>query len=88
MFIIDLTLKNTPVTLSVQRKTQEDAAALYKQISDTLGGTSRVLELTCEKQEDKKISVLTSEIVAVQLTEKNSGGGGAKVPGFLAIPTE
>ncbi len=40
------------------------------------------LELTCEKVEDKRITVLVSEIIAVQIYEKTSSSGSSKRPGF------
>ena len=41
-----------------------------------------MLEITCEKVEDKKITVLVSEIIAVQIYEKTSSSGTSKRPGF------
>ena len=83
MYVIELALKLSPLTLSVQRKELRDAQALYKQIRESIErGNPRLLEITCEKVEEKKISVLTSEILAVQMYEKNSASGGNKRPGF------
>ena len=44
-------------------------------------GNQRLLELTCEKVEDKRMTVLVSEITAVQIYEKTSSGT-SKRPGF------
>ncbi len=86
MYIIELTLKNTPMTLSVQRKSTEDALAVYQQVRATIGsGTTQILELTCERQPEKKIAVITSELSAVQLYEKNSTATSGKPPGFFAL---
>lgn len=86
MFTIDLTVKNTPFPLSVQRKSPEDAEALYKEILDTMrSGQPQILELTCEKQPEKKIAVLSSEISAVQLSQKASGAAAGRPPGFFAL---
>lgn len=87
MYIIDLALKNTPSLLSVQRKTAEDAEALYQQVLQAIqSGSPAVLELTCEQQVDKKIAVIVSEVGAVQIAEKSgSGAGGGRVPGFFAL---
>jgi hypothetical protein len=41
-----------------------------------------LLELHCEKDEHKHISLLSSEIVAVQTYEKSAGASGGKRPGF------
>ena len=67
MYCIELTIKLSPMPLVVQRKEHGDA--------------QRLLELTCEKVEDKKITVLVSEITAVQIYEKTSTGT-SKRPGF------
>jgi len=42
----------------------------------------RLLELTCEKVEGKKVTVLTQAILAVQMYEKTAASGGTKRPGF------
>ncbi|MBM5801530.1 MAG: hypothetical protein FJ077_12020 [Cyanobacteria bacterium K_DeepCast_35m_m2_023] len=83
MYVVELAIKLNPMPLAVQRKDFADAEALYHQIRQTLeGGHPKVLELTCEKEEGKRISLLSSEIVGVQLYEKSSLGGGGKRPGF------
>ncbi len=76
MFIIDLTLKHNPLPLSVQRKELADAETTYRQILDAMARGTPV-ELTCEHQPDKRLMVITSEIAAVQLTEKSAGGTAA-----------
>ncbi|MBE9180802.1 hypothetical protein IQ268_19770 [Oculatella sp. LEGE 06141] len=87
MFIIDVTLKSTPMALSVQRKTAEGAKALYQQILDALrNGNPTVLELTCEQQVEKTIGILVSEISAVQMAEKSSTAtASGRPPGFFAL---
>ena len=68
--------------LVVQRKEHGDAQRLYSEVVDAFQkGNQRLLELTCEKVEDKKITVLVSEITAVQIYEKTSTGT-SKRPGF------
>jgi hypothetical protein len=68
--------------LVVQRKEHGDAQRLYSEVVDAIQkGNQRLLELTCEKVEDKKITVLVSEITAVQIYEKTSTGT-SKRPGF------
>ena len=42
----------------------------------------RLLELTCEQVEDKKVTVLVQEVLAVQIYEKTGATGGTKRPGF------
>ncbi|MGJ3245007.1 MAG: hypothetical protein ACFE0I_02900 [Elainellaceae cyanobacterium] len=87
MFIIDLTLKSAPVTFSVQRKSQDDAETVYKQVLDAISsGNPVVLELTCEQQPEKKIAVLVSEISAVQVFEKSgTAAASGRPPGFFAL---
>ena len=83
MYSIELTIKLSPLPLIVQRKEQGDAKRLYSEVLDIIQkGNQRLLELTCEKVEDKKITVLLSEIVAVQIYEKTSSSGSSKRPGF------
>ena len=83
MYSIELTIKLSALPLIVQRKEHGDAKRLYSEVIDTMQkGNPRLLELTCEKVEDKKITVLVSEIIAVQIYEKTSSSGSSKRPGF------
>lgn len=89
MYTIELTLKNTPVPISVQRKQPEDAQAVYQRILETMSaGTTQLLELTCDRQPEKKVAVFSSEIVAVQMYEKSSAAASGKAPGFFAMAAE
>ena len=82
MYCIELTIKLSPMPLVVQRKEHGDAQRLYSEVIDSIRkGNERLLELTCEKVEDKKITVLVSEITAVQIYEKTSSSS-SKRPGF------
>ena len=82
MYCIELTIKLSPMPLVVQRKEHGDAQRLYSEVVDAIkNGNQKLLELTCEKVEDKKITVLVSEITAVQIYEKTSTGT-SKRPGF------
>ena len=82
MYCIELTIKLSPIPLVVQRKEHEDAQRLYSDVVDSIQkGNQRLLELTCEKVEDKRITVLVSEITAVQIYEKTSSSS-SKRPGF------
>jgi len=87
MFIIDVSLKHTPVTLSVQRKSAEDTEAVYQQVLAAMqSGSSQVIELTCDRQPDKKIAVLSSEIAGVQTYEKSTtSNASGRPPGFFAL---
>ena len=82
MYCIELTIKLSPMPLVVQRKEHRDAQRLYSEVVDSIqAGNRRLLELTCEKVEDKRITVLVSEITAVQIYEKTSSST-SKRPGF------
>tara|TARA_B100001057_G_C22213703_1_gene705534 strand:+ start:207 stop:470 length:264 start_codon:yes stop_codon:yes gene_type:complete len=83
VYVIELSMRMSPVPVSVQRKEHGDAEALYQQIRQSIEqGQPRLMELTCEKVEGKKATFLISEVLAVQLYEKASATGGSKRPGF------
>jgi len=83
VYVIELALKLSPLPVSVQRKELKDAEALYQQVRHCLEqGQPRLLELSCEKVDEKKVTVLVSELLAVQLYEKTAASGGSKRPGF------
>ena len=87
MYVIELALKLNPMPLSVQRKESKDAENLYRDIKQCLEkGNPRLLELTCETIEGKKITVLSSEILAIQVYEKTFSPTGNKRPGFSFDP--
>lgn len=86
MFTIDIILKYTPVPFSVQRKSAEDAEAIYQQVIESIrSGNPAILELTCEKMPDKKIAVVTSEISGVQISQKSGAAATGRPPGFVAL---
>ena len=86
MFTIDLTLKNTPVPLSVQRKSLEEAEATYQEILKAMAAESpKLLELSCDHQLDKKIGVLSNQIGAVMVSQKSGAAGAGRTPGFFAM---
>ncbi len=86
MFTVDLTLKNTPFPLSVQRKSAEGAEATYQEILKAMHSENpQVLELTCEQQPEKKIGVLSNQIGAVIISQKSGAAGGGRTPGFFAL---
>lgn len=85
MFTIDLVLKTTPIPLSVERKEEDAAQALYRELLAAVAQTpGQMIELTCEKQTEKKVAVLSSEIVAIQLSQKGAAGASGRAPGFFA----
>ena len=73
----------SPVILSVQRKQLRAAQSIYNQVLECLKkGEPKLLELECEHVPDKKIAVLASEVLGVQIYEKTPGLGGNRRPGF------
>jgi hypothetical protein len=85
MYILEITLNGTPAGLMVQKKEEADATATYQQVVAAMKSTSTdLLELTCDHQGGKKISVFNSAICAVQIYEKNAGGTSGRTPGFFS----
>ena len=83
MYVVELSLRLSPMPIAVQRKEQEAALALYREVRQAIeSGHPKVLELHCEKDEHKHISLLSSEVVAVQTYEKSAAASGSKRPGF------
>ena len=86
MFTIDIIVKYTPVPLSVQRKSAEDAEAIYQQIVESIrSGNPQILELTCEKIPEKKIAVVISEVSGVQISQKSGAAATGRPPGFGSV---
>ncbi|MCL2926206.1 MAG: hypothetical protein MGF17_16765 [Trichodesmium sp. MAG_R04] len=86
MFTIDIIVKYTSITLSVQRKSAQDAQAIYQQVVESIrSGSPQVLELTCEKMPEKKIAVVISEISGVQISQKSGAAATGRPPGFVAL---
>lgn len=90
MFTIELTLKHTAMPLSVQKKEQSEAQALYGSITESLrNNTGNLIEITCDQQPHKRISVLGSEIAAVQIFEKSgTATASGRPPGFFALSSD
>ncbi|MGQ4649748.1 hypothetical protein [Lyngbya aestuarii] len=87
MYTIDLTLKQTPMSLSVQRSSAEAAEETYQEVLKAMrsSGEAQLLELTCDKQPEKKIGVLSDQICAVVISQKSGAAGAGRPPGFFAI---
>jgi hypothetical protein len=86
MYIIELILKNTPMPLSVQRKSAEEADTVYQQILTAMRSESnQLLELTCDRQPDKRVSVFGNQIAAVQVYQKSGTASSGRPPGFFAV---
>lgn len=86
MLTIDLIVKNTPIPMSVQRKSAEEAEATYQEILKAMRQDSpQLLELTCEHQPEKKIAVVSNQISAVMVSQKSGALGTGRPPGFFAV---
>ncbi|MEO1069008.1 MAG: hypothetical protein AAFW95_07785 [Cyanobacteria bacterium J06638_6] len=90
MFTIELTLKHTPMPLSVQKKEQSDAEATYNAVVEAIrSGGSQLVELMCDQQPNKRVSVLGSELAAVQIFEKSgTATASGRPPGFFAMTND
>ena len=85
MYSLELSLKYSPFPLSIQKKEFEDVKRIYDEIKNSMNQneeTSNLIELSCDKVQDKLIAVRSQEIISVQIYEKSSIAGGAKKPGF------
>ncbi len=90
MFTIDLTVRNTAFPASVERKTQEDAEAIYQLVLSAMrSGNPDIIELESEGKVEKKIAIRATEISGIQITQKEgTASGGGKTPGFFALTSE
>ena len=85
MYSLELSLRYSPFPLSIQKKELEDVKRIYEEIKNSMNenvGTANLIELRCDKVQDKLIAVRAQEIISVQIYEKSSVAGGAKRPGF------
>ena len=85
MYSLELSLRYSPFPLSIQKKDYEEVKRTYDEIKDFMNGknqNSTLIELRCEKVEDKLITVLAQEVISVQIYEKSAIAGGSKRPGF------
>ncbi len=84
MFSIDLTLKYSPIPISVQRKESEDAQSVYQNVIKALKSpTPELVELSCEKDPEKKIAVFSDQISAVILSQKDGSAAGRPAGFFM-----
>lgn len=85
MFTIDIVLQDIPLPVQVQRKEADAAQSLYQQIMEAMrSGSSDLIELTCDKEEEKKVAVKGHLICAVSVNKKSGGMAEGRVPGFFA----
>ena len=84
MYSLELSLRYSPFPLSIQKKEFNDVKRIYDEIKSSMNETyeSNLIELRCDKVQDKLIAVRAKEIISVQIYEKSSVAGGAKRPGF------
>ena len=85
MYSLELSLRYSPFPLSIQKKEFEDVQQIYDEIKNAMDEnveSSNLIELRCDKVQDKLIAVRAQEIISVQIYEKSSVAGGAKRPGF------
>ena len=85
MYSLELSLRYSPFPISIQKKELDDVKSIYDEIKNSMigaGESSNLIELKCDKVQDKLIAVRAKEIIAVQIYEKSSVAGGAKRPGF------
>ena len=85
MYSLEISLRSSPFPLSIQKKEYEEVKRIYDEIKDFMNGNNQnspLIELNCEKVQDKMITVLAKEIISVQIYEKSAVAGGSKRPGF------
>jgi hypothetical protein len=86
MYVVEIVLRNTAMPLSVQRKEAADAEQLYNTVTAAVQGAApgAWLDLTCEQQTEKKLTILTSEVLAVQVYSKSGAASSGRSTGFAA----
>jgi len=85
MYSLELSLRYSPFPISIQKRELEDVKRIYEEIKNSMKETvdnSNLIELRCDKVQDKLIAVRAQEIISVQIYERSSVAGGAKRPGF------
>ena len=84
MFTLELSLRYSPFPISIQKKDYDDVLRVFDQIKNAMreNADSVLIDLTCDKIKSKAISILSREIIAVQIYEKSAMAGGSKRPGF------
>ena len=85
MYSLELSLRYSPFPLSIQKKEYDDVKRIYDEIKNSMNEsaeTANLIELRCDKVQDKLIAVKAREVISVQIYEKSSVAGGSKRPGF------
>ncbi len=85
MYSLELSLRYSPFPLSIQKREFQEAKTIYDEIKNSMNeslGASNLIELKCDKMQDKLIAVRLQDIISVQIYEKSSVAAGSKKPGF------
>ena len=85
MYSLELSMRYSPFPLSIQKKEFEDVKQIYDEIKNAMNEnveSSNLIELRCDKVQDKLIAVRAKDVISVQIYEKSSVAGGSKRPGF------
>tara|TARA_Y100000766_G_scaffold219095_1_gene191013 strand:+ start:29 stop:295 length:267 start_codon:yes stop_codon:yes gene_type:complete len=84
MYSLELSLRYSPFPISVQKKEYDVVKRIYDEIKNSMNtdNNSNLIELQCEKVQDKLITVRAIDVISVQIYEKSSVAGGSKRPGF------
>ncbi|MEN9518112.1 MAG: hypothetical protein RLZZ381_700 [Cyanobacteriota bacterium] len=89
MFTIDIVLQEIPLPISIQRKEAAVAESLYQELMTAMrSGSADIIELTCDKDEDKKVAVKGNLICAISINKKSGGMAEGRIPGFFATVAE
>ena len=74
MYSLELSLRYSPFPLSIQKKEFEDVKRIYEEIKNSMNETletTNIIELRCDKVQDKLIAVRIQEIISLALTAIN-----------------
>ena len=87
MYTLEINLKHSALPISVLKQELEAAQADYSRLTDALkSGSAVFLEVTCDQIPNKSVTVLTSEVAAVQMYEKSgTASASGKPPGFFSL---
>ena len=85
MYTIDIIVRNTALPISIEKKEADEAENVYQQVLSAMNsGQTQVLELTCDKQEGKKVAVVTDSIVATIISQKSGAAATGRAAGFFS----
>ena len=75
MYTLELNLRFSPFPITIQKKEYVDVKNIYDQIKDFMNDNTNkapYIELNCDKVQDKLVTVLTKEILAVDIPTDSS----------------